>query len=337
MIVTSGRSRVVLCPVSCCKDPPVRHARRFRFGVQLRGPFDGMDWAATAQRVEELGFSAMFMPDHFNDQLGPVAAMAAAAAATTSLLVGALVFDNDYRHPVVLAKEMATIDKLFPGRCEVGIGAGWKRSDYDESGIPMDEPRVRVDRLVESVEVLRALWGGEPVDFDGDHYRLSGLIGTPAPETPGGPPLLIAGGAPRMLRFAGANADIVGVNPSIHSGEVDADAARDGLADRMDRKVGWVRQGAGERFDDLELNAWVPVVAVTDDAHATAQVIAPGFGLGADQVTDVLDSPMTMIGTVDEIADRLEQRRDRWGFSYHVIEADAVEALVPVIGRLAGN
>lgn len=298
-----------------------------------------MDWTQTARHVEELGFSTLFMPDHFNEQFGPIAAMTAAAAATDDLIVGTLVFDNDYRHPVVLAKEMATVDQLFAGRCEVGIGAGWKRSDYAESGITMDEPRIRVDRLMESVEVIRGLWSGDQVDLDGDHYRIAGLIGTPRPHTAGGPPLLIAGGAPRMLRFAGANADIVGVNPSIHSGEVDADAARDGLADRMDRKLEWVRQGAGERFDDLELNAWVPVVVVTDQAEETARMIAPGFGLDVDAngVTDVLDSPMTMIGTIDEIAERLEERRDRWGFSYHVIEAESIEPLAPLVERLAGT
>lgn len=313
------------------------HPRKFRFGVQLRGPLDGLSWAETARRVESLGYSTLFMPDHFNEQLGPIAAMTSAASATDSLIVGTLVFDNDYRHPVVLAKEMATIDLLFPGRCEVGIGAGWKRSDYDQSGIVMERPGMRVDRLVESVAVIRGLWGTEPVDLDGDHYRITALDGTPTPVTPGGPPLLIAGGAPRMLRFAGATADIVGVNPSIHSGEVDADAARDGLADRIDRKFEWVREGAGERFDDLEFNAWVPVVAITDDAVAVAEMIAPGFGLRADDVSDVLDSPMTMIGSVDEIADRLEERRERWGFSYHVVEDSSVEVLAPVIERLAGT
>lgn len=313
------------------------HPRNFRFGVQLRGPLDGLSWADTARRVESLGYSTLFMPDHFNEQLGPIAAMASAASATDSLTVGTLVFDNDYRHPVLLAKEMATIDVLFPGRCEVGIGAGWKRSDYDESGILMERPGVRVDRLVESVAVIRGLWGSKPVDLDGEHYRITALTGTPTPATPGGPPLLIAGGAPRMLRFAGATADIVGVNPSIHSGEVDAAAARDGLADRMDRKFEWVREGAGERFDDLEFNAWVPVVAITDDAVAVAEMIAPGFGIHPDDASDVLDSPMTMIGSVEEIADRLEERRERWGFSYHVVEDSSVETLAPVIERLAGK
>ena len=140
-----------------------------------------------------------------------------------------------------------------------------------------------------------------------------------------------------MLRFAGATADIVGVNPSIHSGEIDADAARDGLADRMDAKLGWVKEGAGDRFDDLELNAWVPVVAVTDDAQSVAEMLAPGFGLGGEDVGDLLESPMVIVGTEDEIVDRLQQRRDRWGFSYHVVQNESALPLAPVVARLAGT
>lgn len=313
------------------------HARRFRFGVQLHQPLPGLDWAGTARRVEELGYSSLFMPDHFGDQYAPIAAMTAAAAATERLIVGTLVFDNDYRHPVVLAKEMATIDVLFGGRCEVGMGAGWMKSDYDQSGIPMDAPKVRVDRLMEGVQVVRGLWGEQPVNLTGEHYTITDLVGLPRPHSPGGPPLIIAGGSPRMLRFAGANAQIVGVNPSIHSGEIDADAARDGMADRMDRKVEWVKEGAGDRFDELEINAWVPVVAVTDDAKGVAEMIAPGFGLDPEHAADALDSPMTMVGTEDEIVERLEQRRERWGFSYHVVQNESALTLAPIVARLAGT
>ena len=313
------------------------HDRRFRFGVQLHHPLDGLSWADTARRVEELGYSTLFLPDHFGDQLAPIAAMTAAASATTTLRVGTLVFDNDYRHPVVLAKEMATIDLLSEGRCEVGLGAGWMRTDYTTSGIAMDRPGVRVERMFESASILRGLWSGEPVHHDGEHYRIDDLVGLPSPHTPGGPPMLIAGGAPRMLRFAGAHADIVGVNPSIHSGEIDADAARDGLADRMDAKLSWVREGAGDRFDELEINAWIPVVAITDDAASVAEMLAPGFGLEGESVVEVLDSPMALVGTLGELAERLEQRRDRWGFSYHVVQNDAALDLAPLVAELAGS
>lgn len=303
----------------------------------MHQPLPGMTWAESARAVQDMGYETLFLPDHFGEQLSPIAAMTAAVAATSRLSVGTLVFDNDYRHPVVLAKEMATIDHLFEGRCEVGIGAGWMRSDYETSGIPMDRPGVRVDRMTEAVAILRGLWSGEPVDHHGEHYTVTGLVGHPAPHTPGGPPLIIAGGAPRMLRFAGANADIVGVNPSIHSGEIDADAARDGLADRMDAKLGWVREGAGDRFDDLELNAWVPVVAVTDDAMSVAEMLAPGFGLEGESTPDLLDSPMTLVGTEGQIVERLQERRERWGFSYHVVQNGSAATLAPVVAQLAGT
>ena len=138
-----------------------------------------------------------------------------------------------------------------------------------------------------------------------------------------------------MLRFAGANADIVGVNPSIHSGEVDAEAARDSLADRIDQKVAWVREGAGDRFDSLEINAWVPVVVITEDADSVAQMLAPGFGIDPENASDALESPMTMIGTVDEIGERLEERRTRWGYSYHVVQDETALELAPVVAKFA--
>ncbi|MFN8051850.1 MAG: TIGR03621 family F420-dependent LLM class oxidoreductase [Acidimicrobiales bacterium] len=313
------------------------HARRFRFGAELHGPLPGLSWAQSVRRVQELGYSTLFLPDHFSDQLGPIAAMASAALLSDSLNVGSLVFDNDFRHPVVLAKELATVDILAGGRCELGIGAGWKRDDYDRSGIPMESPKVRVERMMEAVLVLKGLFAGEPFSFEGEHYRIDALEGTPRPHTPGGPPMIIAGGSRRMLRFAGRHAAIVGVNPSIHSGAIDADAARDSLADRMDEKVGWVREGAGDRFDDLEINAWVAVAALTDDAVGFADLIAPGFGIAADEAATALESPMVMVGTVDEIAERLEYRRDRWGFSYHVVRDEAVLEMAPVVEALTGR
>lgn len=313
------------------------HPRRFRFAVELAEPLEGMSWLDSARWVEDAGYSTLFVPDHFGDQLAPIAAMTAAAAATERLNVGALVFDNDYRHPVVLAKEMATIDVLFEGRCEVGLGAGWMRTDYETSGIPMDRPGVRVDRMIEATSIIRGLWSGESVHHRGEHYTITDLVGLPTPHTPGGPPLLLAGGAPRMLRFAGANADIVGVNPSIHSGEIDSDAARDGLADRMDAKLAWVREGAGDRFDDLELNAWIPVVSITDDAQAVAELLAPGFGLGGEDPAELLDSPMVLAGTVPELVDRLHARRERWGFSYHVVQNESALELAPLVAELTGR
>ena len=242
--------------------------------------------------------------------------------------------DNDYRHPFVTAKEIATLDVISEGRVELGVGAGWKKIDYEQSGMPMDPPKVRVDRMIEGVEVMRRAFADGPFDFAGEHYTVTGYDGLPKPHRPGGPPLLVGAGAPRMLRWAGANADIVGVNPSIHSGEIDVEAARDGLAERIDRKLEWLREGAGDRFDDLEINAWVPVVEVTDDAAGYAEAAAPLFATTPDEL---LRSPMTMVGSAGEIADRLRERRERWAYSYHVVQAPSVEALAPVVAELAGT
>ena len=310
------------------------HDRRFRFGADLSGPLPGLSWAVTVRRIEDLGFTTVFLPDHFDEQYGPFTALAAAATVSSTITLGTLVLDNDYRHPVVTAKEVATLDVLSEGRVELGVGAGWKKLDYDQSGIAYDEPKVRVDRMIEGVEVMRRAFAEGPFDFAGEHYTISAYDGLPKPHRPGGPPLLIGGGGPRMLRWAGANADIVGVNPSIHSGEIDMEAARDGLAERIDRKVEWVKEGAGDRFDDLEINAWIPVVEVTEDSAGYAEAAAPLFETTPDEL---LASPMTLIGSPSEIAERLHARRERWGYSYHVVQAEAVEAVAPVVAALSGT
>lgn len=309
------------------------HARRFRFAVELHQPLPGLSWIDSFREVEQMGYSSLFVPDHFDEGPGPLAAIAAAAA-VTDLAVGVLVLACDFRHPVPLARELATIDQLSEGRLEVGLGAGWKTNDYTASGIPMDRPGVRVDRLIEYVAVLKGLWSDGPFSFSGEHFTIRELDGTPAPHRSGGPTVLIGGGAPRMLRFAGEVADIVGVNASIHSGEIDVDAAQDGLASRIDAKVGWVREGAGDRFDELELNAWLAVAEVTDDADGFAAEAAPFFGATA---AELLDSPLTLVGSAEQIEQRLVERRDRWGYSYHVVPSDKAADFAPIVAGLTGR
>jgi probable F420-dependent oxidoreductase len=310
------------------------HNRRFRFAIDCQAPFEGRTFTDTVREAEALGYSTLFVPDHFDEGLGPIAAMATAAALTSTLNVGALVLDCDFRHPAVLARELATIDQLSEGRLEVGLGAGWKRLDYERSGIPMDPPKVRVDRMIEHTRVLKGLFSGEPVTFRGEHYEITDLDGTPKPHRAGGPPFLIGGGARRVLRFAGANANIVGVNASIHSGEIDTAAAHDALPERIDEKVAWVREGAGARFDDLELNAWLAVAEVTDDSATFGEGLGAVF---AAEPKDVLTSPLTLVGSVGEIVERLQERRERWGYSYTVIPGDKAHAFAPVVDRLTGT
>lgn len=310
------------------------HQRRFRFGVQLSHAESAADWAELARKAEDLGYSSLFLPDHFGSQLAPAPALTAAAGATNALRVGTLVLDNDYRHPVVTAMDMATVDLLSDGRLELGIGAGWMASDYAQSGIPMDPAPARVARLEEAVAVLKGLFGAGPFSFSGEHYTIEQLDGFPAPRQKPHPPFLIGGGGPRVLALAGREADIVGINPALRSGAVDTEAARDGAASVTDRKIGWVRRAAGDRYDELEINLLVLACAITDDRASTLEMMAPVFGLSTDEVAE---HPNAWIGSVDEVCDLLTARRERWDASYHVVQgAEAMQAAAPVVARLAG-
>jgi probable F420-dependent oxidoreductase len=311
----------------------VTHPRRLRFATELHTPLADRSWLDSVRELEDLGYSTVFVPDHFDEGPGPIAAMAAFASVTTSINVGALVFDCDFRHPAVLARELATIDQLAEGRLEVGLGAGWKRLDYDRSGIAMDRPGVRVGRLQEHCTVLKGLWADGPFTFAGEHYTITELDGTPTPHTPGGPRILVGGGGPRLLHWAGATADIVGVNASIHSGEIDEAAAADALAPRIDEKVGWLREGAGDRWPDLELNAWLAVAELVDDP-ATVDVIASMFGTDA---ASLQQSPLALVGPAGDVAERLHERRERWGYSYHVIPGDKARDFAPIVAQLTGT
>ncbi len=310
------------------------HPRKFRFGVQAATAGSGDEWITLARRAEDLGYCSLFLPDHFGDQLAPVPAMMAAADATTDLRVGCLVFDNDYKHPVVLAKEMATIDVLSGGRVEFGLGAGWMNTDYEQSGIPHDPAGVRIERMTEAIEVFRGLWGDGPFSFEGKHYTITGLDGLPKPVQKPGPPLLIGGGAPKVLGIAARHADIIGVNPSLPAGKITADAGKDAVAARVDEKVGWIKDAAGDRFDDLELNILVFFGMISDDRAGMAEGLAGAFGITP---AEVLDLPYAWFGTVEEIADQLRAARERWGTSYFVLQSGAMEAMAPVVSVLTGT
>ena len=312
------------------------HERRFRFGVQASTAATAADWAALARRIEDLGYSSLCMPDHFGDQLAPIPALMAAADATTELRVGALVFDNDYRHPVVLAKELATLDVLSGGRLEFGIGAGWMNTDYEQSGIPHD-PRRRARRAGwrKASRSIKGLFADGAFDFSGEHYTITGLDGLPKPVQTPHPPFLIGGGGKRVLSIAAREADIIGINPALTSGAVDAEhrGRRDGERPPIGRSHGSVRRPA-TRFDEIELNMLLFAVIVTDDREGTAENMGPLFGLSAEEV---LDMPLALIGTHDQMAETLQERRERWGFSYIVTQVDAMDALAPVVTRLAGR
>jgi probable F420-dependent oxidoreductase len=308
-------------------------ARPFRFGVTAPTPAAGTDWVERARRVEHLGYSILVVPDHFRDHLAPVPALTAAALATTRLRVGSLVFSNDFRHPAVLAKEAATIDVLSGGRFELGLGAGWLRAEYDQTGIAFDAPGTRVERLEEAVTIIKGLLAGERVTFAGRHYTIADLEGRPTPVQRPHPPIAIGGGGRRTLTLAARQASIVGLVPR---------AKRDGsgldLADLGDaatrEKVEWVRSAARARFDSLEINALIQAVAVGEERTAAADQLASRFKVGRDVV---LETPYVLLGTIDEICATLRQRRERYGISYLTVFERDMEAFAPVVARLAGT
>ncbi len=315
------------------------HDRKFRFGVHSSDAAPGGAWADAARRVERLGFSTLFLRDHFDTQLGPIAAMTAAAVATDRLNVGCLVFDNDYRHPLVLAKELATIAHFSDGRVEVGLGAGWMAPDYEQAGMDFDSPGVRVSRMEEAIPIIKGLLGGSEVTASGDHYTITGHTAYPVPARM--PPIMIAGGGPRMLRIAARKADIIGLNPARKSNAAWEDQnLPDATADATDRKIGWIRDAAGARYADIELSIVVPFVIVTDDREGTAAAIAGTLppDAAADLTAEgVLASPHVLIGSVDQICATLAERRERWDLSYYVFNDDSIDTVASIVERLAGT
>jgi probable F420-dependent oxidoreductase len=306
----------------------------FRFAIQEHRAPSAKAWKDKARQVESLGYSALYLPDHFTDQMGPIAALMAAADATTTLRVGSLVFDNDYRHPVVLAKEAATLDLLSDGRFDLGLGAGWLASDYKQAGIPFDGPGMRIGRLEEALQIIKRLFAGGSLSFTGRHYQIKDIEGSPLPVHKPHPPILLGGGGRRMLQLAAREADIVNVNFDLREGLVNRDLVRTGLAQATDEKLGWVRAAAGDRLARIQLSVTIFLANITDDRESVASVMAAGFG---SKPKEVLDMPHFLIGTVDELVEDLTARRDRYGISFVIVPGEVAEHFAPIVARLAGT
>ena len=293
--------------------------RPFRFGLQCFNlPPDR--WAQDMREVEALGFSSVYFPDHFGAQWDPLTGAMGVAAVTQRLRVGTLVCDVDYRHPVVLAKSAATIQLASDGRLELGLGAGWMQSDYDQAGIAYDSHGVRIERLEEALRILKSMWTEAETSFEGKHYRITKIARAIDPLPQRAPAILVGGGRPKILGVAGRHADIVGINPSLHEGRVTADTARDLTPERVQRKVDWVREAAeaaGRNFADLELSTLTFVVAITDDPKPIRGMIAQNTGMAE---SDIADCPLFLTGSAEEIRDTLQRRRDKTGISHVVIQ-----------------
>jgi probable F420-dependent oxidoreductase len=304
--------------------------RPFRFAVHTGGGGLTEDFPALVRRVEELGYDALYITDHLGRQLSPIAALATAAALTSRLRIGAYVFANDFRHPLILAREAATLDVLSGGRLELGLGAGWMRSDYRHLGMPYDRPGLRIDRLEEAVGLIKRLLSGQAVTHEGRFYGLEGATVGPQPVQRPHPPIMLGGGGPRLLRIAAREAQIVGFAPQTGTAgrpmlRATTDAA---LADR----VAIVRRAAGSRFEELELNVFVADAGVVGDGQplpASLRTLVKAVGPAA-----IGGSPYLLYGTASQLREGLLRRRERLGVSAYGIPARAMEAFAPIVQAL---
>lgn len=319
----------------------------FRFAVQAFSADSAQAWKDMARSAEDLGYSAFHLADHFlgegpalestnhpHQNLACIPAMTMAATVTKTIKIGCRVFCIDYHHPVILAKSAATIDFLSEGRLEFGLGAGWIEAEYKAAGMNFDRPGVRISRLEEYLKLFRALMSGEQVDHQGEFAQVSGFAGSPLPVQKPLPPIMIGGGAKRILSVAGREADIVSFNFNNRAGVIGPDGVSSSTAEATAEKVRWVREAAGDRIANMELEIGGYFTVITDAARPVAEQMAGMMGLETDQV---LEHPNFLIGSVDGIVDTLQERRERYGFNYITIGGDNAEAFAPVVARLAGK
>jgi len=315
--------------------------RPFRFGVFGENARSRAALLDTARRAEDSGYATFLIRDHFIEepfghQLAPLATLATVAAVTRRLRIGSLVLANDYRHPVILAKEVATLDVLSSGRVELGLGAGFSEREYEQAGLRFDPPGLRIDRLEESLHVVKGLFADGPLTFAGKHYSVTALDGFPKPVQRPHPPILIGAAGPRMLALAGREADIVGFQTVVTAGGVMADDPGVRLAPAVAQRVDRVRQAAGDRFDRIELSMVVTVV-VAEPRRPAAERLGRDRGWGGVSADQVLEMPSVFIGSPDRIAEDMQARRERFGFSYYVVLDRSIEAVAPIVARLAGR
>ena len=298
--------------------------RPIRFGFQATGDHLA-DIAATAQRAEAAGFDTLCVADHVPSGLSPMLALATAAAATERIRLGTMVLNNDMRNPVQLAWEAATLDRLSGGRFELGLGAGHTPAEYAATGIGLGSAAVRKRRLMESVEVLKALLAGETVTHSGEFFTLDGA--TAEVDVAGRVPILVGGNGARLLEHAGRFADIVGLQGM---GRTLADGHRHEVnwtIEHLEAQIDQVRAGAGDRFGDVELSALVQLVAVTNDAAGVLEPLVDRVdGLTMDAAAA---APYLLVGTEAEIVDKVKRCRDQWGITYFVVrELDAMQPII---------
>lgn len=309
------------------------HQHPFRFGVLGSNAQSREEWASRARKIEDYGYSTLLMGDHV--ELGVLPAMIglmAAADATSTLRLGSYVLSNDFRHPVLLAKEAAALDLLSDGRLELGLGAGWLASEYKQIGMSFDSPAVRVDRFKEALHIIKTILADGSLSFDGEYYSVTGLEKLPKSLQQPYPSIMIGGAGKRMLSIAGREANIVAF--ALSNQENIAKNVNEATSAGFMQKVDWVRQAAGARFSELELNVLIGAVIVTEHRQQVVQRFVERLGVSTEQVLEI---PFFLMGDVDQICDALYARREQYGISYTVILNDSMEAFAPVVARLAGK
>ena len=312
-------------------------SRPFRFGVNVWSARSASEWAEKALRIEELGYQVFTVPDHLTDFLAPFPALVSAAAASARLRIGTNVLNNDLRHPVLLAREAATVDFLSDGRLQLGLGAGSMRAEYEEAGLNFDRGALRVARLTEAVAIIKRLLGGETVTFTGNHYRVANHTIAPLPVQRPHPPILIGGNGRQLLALAAREADIVGLGGITfgNRGAPPADLSGWRVA-AVDERIKLIREAAGEeRYAQLEIHALLQGVIVTNDRRRAAEELRVRW----PQLTaeEILQAPYVLIGTLEEISAGLCARRQRWGISGYTVQEPYMEAFAPVVVELAGT
>ncbi|WP_430335130.1 LLM class F420-dependent oxidoreductase [Rhodococcus sp. ACT016] len=321
--------------------------RKFRFAAGGEGNAEeggARRFVKLAQKAEELGYDSFMIPDHLGNQVGPIAALGALAVATDKIRLGTAVLANGFRHPAVLAKDAATIDVLSGGRLELGIGAGWMREEFEKGGIEYERPGVRIAKLEESLQILDTLLRGQECNFEGKFYKIDGLKGSPRPRQGPRPPIAVGGGGPKMLALAAKYADIISVaTPTSADGRL----LLSGITmEQTIARVEQIREAAGDRFADIELNWTITAIMVTDDREQAAEMalaaIDQGFppNIEADvtlSVEEILNSPYLAIGTYEEIADQIRNVREKTSMSYVGVFPTQLEAFAPVIPLLRGE
>lgn len=288
-------------------------SRPFRFGLIIETrQTTRRELIDLAKRAENEGYDILLGTDH----LGRLASLPLlqAAAEATGLRIGTLVLNNDNRHPVILAQELAAIDVVTDGRLEIGLGAGWDRPEYDGAAMTFDPPGRRLARLKATVAILKqALDEGRIEREADDGYPAIRLEGMPRSVQRPHPPFLIGGGGPRLLSYAAREAEVVGIDPRAfpEGGHDPADLSESAI----DQKVAWIREAAGDRWPQLQLNVIV-------------------FGVGNEGVAG---SPHYLSGDQSEMTEQLLARRERWAISYLAIRPDQMDAVAPVVARLRGS